>query len=302
MSCRINAKRKWTARILLESFFHFESIFVTLTYNTEHLPITESGQATLKPEDFRLWMHRFRKAHAYISPVRFFGCGEYGKATEANGWIERPHYHAILFGVGLSAEYMVNESWALDNETIGFTSIGELNADRAAYVAAYTTKKMTQVGDKRLGDRHPEFARMSMRNGIGFPAVGWLANTMSSTNGLKNIAEYGDVWNSVRIDGKIWPLCLYLRRKLRIALGLPQDAQERAIHLDHVDPSTGEIIANKPLPEDYGPWQDYSLDKRLPLNHVRQKKTHLEAIPEVESKHAKDSRLKKAKTLTEGRI
>lgn len=300
MSCRINAKRKWTARILLESFFHFQSIFVTLTYNPENLPISEVGEATLNPTHLRAYMKKFRTLYSGENgAVRFFACGEYGKATKDNGYIERPHYHLILFGVNINAAQMIQDAWTNSKgETMGFTSLGELNADRAAYIAQYTTKKMTKIGDKRLGDRHPEFARMSMRNGIGFPAVGWLANTMSSKSGMESIAEYGDVWNSVRIDGKIWPLCLYLRRKLRSAMGLSQCSRERAAQLDHIDYSTGEVIANKPLPENYGPWADLS-GSNVPLNNARKKKIHTAEIPNAEARNEKTNRRRRAKLIEE---
>ncbi len=234
MNCRINQKRKWTCRILLESMFHRESVFVTLTYNDDTVPLDEDGRPTLIPEHFRLWIRRFRKSYRHINIVRFFGCGEYGDKTE------RPHYHAILFGVGLDAEKQVFDTWNNEDTVRGFITISELTDERAAYTAQYTTKKMTRAGDIRLGNRHPEFARMSTNKGIGFPAVSWLATTIRN-HGFEIVKRLGDIPNSVRISGKIWPLGEYLRRHVRQSLGLSNNPRERAIQLDHVNKKTGEL-------------------------------------------------------------
>jgi len=260
MNCRINNKRKWTARILLESLFHDQSIFITLTYNDQTVPINEDGEATLNPEHLKNFIKRLRNEYSGInSKFRFFAVGEYGDKT----W--RPHYHAILFGVGLDAEPLIAQKWSNNGKPIGFTSVAELTPERAAYTAQYTTKKMTGVLDPRLGNKHPEFARMSNRYGIGEPACAWLAATMGTDKAQIQMQKYGDVWNSVRIDGKIWPLAPYLRMKIRERLGIPQNTRDRAIHFDHIDYDTSELLPNLPLPDHYGPWQDCR-DQRFPAN------------------------------------
>ena len=222
----------------MESMFHKSSVFVTLTYNDQTMPISEDGKGNLVPEHLRNWIMRFRKSYRDQNIVRYFAVGEYGDESE------RPHYHAILFGVDLNAEKQVFDTWNNEEEPRGFITISELTNERAAYTAAYTTKKMTREGDIRLGHRHPEFARMSTNKGIGFPAVNWLATTIRR-HGLEVVQEVGDVPNTVRIEGKIWPLSEYIRRKVRERLGLSNDMWERAIQLEHVDNETGEIQARK---------------------------------------------------------
>ena len=90
MPCRLNKKRIWTHRIMLESYEYSDNTMVTLTYDDEHLPRLDDGRGTLVPKDFQDWLKRFRKA---VEPrrVRYFGVGEYGDQL----W--RPHYHVILF-------------------------------------------------------------------------------------------------------------------------------------------------------------------------------------------------------------
>lgn len=281
MSCRINQKRIWTSRIMLETMFHLESVFVTMTYEDEHIQLTEKGLPNLVPGHFKNWMKKFRSSYSgHHGAIRFFGVGEYGTKTE------RPHYHAILFGAGLDAEEHLAKTWDK-----GFTSIAENNPTRSAYIAQYTTKKMTKIGDNRLGDRHPEFARMSNRRGIGFPACGWLSDTMASQKGMRALAEAGDVWNTVRIEGKIYPLGHYMRNGIREKLGLSNNQRERAIQLDRIDYETGEIMPDVML-EHFCPRED-AADQNFPNQIKYRRNKHAEEIPAAIAIHAKSIRRSK---------
>ena len=90
MPCRVNKKRIWTHRILLESYEYTDNVMITLTYDDEHMPRLDDGRGILVPKDLQSWLKRFRKA---IEPqrIRYFGVGEYGDES----W--RPHYHVIVF-------------------------------------------------------------------------------------------------------------------------------------------------------------------------------------------------------------
>ena len=86
LPCRVNKRRLWSNRIMLESMCHEDNAFVTLTYNEDNLP--EKGN--LVPKHLKDWQKRLRY-HANID-LRFFSVGEYGDQTK------RPHYHAAIFG------------------------------------------------------------------------------------------------------------------------------------------------------------------------------------------------------------
>ena len=88
LPCRINRRRIWQARLVLESLMHEHSAFVTLTYDEENLPKDNS----LNPKEFQKWIKRLRKEYS-PKKLRYFGVGEYGDKSD------RPHYHAILYGV-----------------------------------------------------------------------------------------------------------------------------------------------------------------------------------------------------------
>lgn len=182
---------------------HGDSSFLTLTYSEENLP--EGG--TLVPKDAQDFLKRLRKA---FSPraLRFYLVGEYGDQT----W--RPHYHAALFGVSPLEEQIVAKAWGL-----GHVMLGDLSVQSASYVAGYVTKKMRKKLDPRLGNRHPEFARMSLRPGIGALAIETVAHALESGFGAELVQETGDVPSGLKHGARMMPLGRYLRQKLRKQLG-----------------------------------------------------------------------------------
>lgn len=203
MPCRINRRRLWTHRIILESYTHPASCFVTLTYAPEHLPEGD----TLVPRDVELWMKRLRKA---VSPlkIRYFTVGEYGDETQ------RPHYHSAIFGLGSGDSETISRAWLK-----GFVTVKGLGYESAAYIAGYVTKKMTAKDDHRLNGRHPEFARMSNRPGIGATSMKVVAQSFENHYGYKFIAETGDVPHQLQHGQRKMPLGRYLRRILREEMG-----------------------------------------------------------------------------------
>ncbi|AXH75025.1 MAG: replication initiator protein [Microviridae sp.] len=133
---------------------------------------------SLRYRDFQLFMKRLRKQTR--TRVRYFVCGEYGEQ------LQRPHYHACLFGydppdkrpvILLAKEY---KSWrSKELERLwphGHIHIGELNVRSAGYAARYCLKKITGFqaathyqrvdADGVVHNLLPEFARMSLRPGI----------------------------------------------------------------------------------------------------------------------------------------
>lgn len=220
----------WTARLLLESTQHKRTYFVTLTYAPEHLPTN----GTLVPEHLQKWLKRIRKA---VEPhqIRFFAVGEYGEKYQ------RPHYHALIFGPdipGFSLE--VQKTWPY-----GFTQTGLGSVDSITYVAGYVLKKL--VAWKELPPHLvPEFARMSRRPGIGAGAIPSLAQAYNSSAMSAEVAARGDVLDSVRLAGAIWPTGRFVKTRLRDAAGYPEtDPTYRLIHMLNRPLLTAEEKAKK---------------------------------------------------------
>ena len=175
LGCRLDRSRMWAMRIVHEASLYDDNCFITLTYSPEHLPYG----GTLVKEHFQKFMKRLRKR---FSPrkIRYYHCGEYGDQ------LDRPHYHACLFNLDfpdkelfqeregnlLFTSQILSELWPY-----GFSTIGELTFESAAYTARYCLKKVT---GKNAHDHYlrcdedgvafwlePEYTTMSRRPGIG---------------------------------------------------------------------------------------------------------------------------------------
>lgn len=220
---------------------HEDNCFITLTYNNEYLP----ADGSLCLEDFQKFMKRLRKR--VDVPIRFFHCGEYGER------FARPHYHACIFGFDFKDKYLwsVREGIRLyvsdllsDLWPYGFSTIGDVTFESAAYVARYIMKKVTgeaapehysvlsEYGEI-LSERKPEYVTMSRRPGIGRP---WLEQFRS------------DVYPSdfVVIDTKKMKPPKYYDRVFEIddPEGFDKVKKERkALALDRQDDNSPERLA-----------------------------------------------------------
>lgn len=232
MPCRFNRRRKWQARIMLEALQYTDNTFVTLTYDEKHLPKTDSGVPTLLPKDLRNFFDRLRFHYGTVGHrgLRYYAVGEYGDETF------RPHYHVALFnhpncayGMSVYSKLrvrccpvceLVRKIWGK-----GHVYLGTLERNSAGYVASYVTKKMTKKDDERLGDRYPEFARMSLRPGIGADAM-WEVADVLLKHGLDSLVDVPKKLNQSR---KGYPLDRYLVKKLRSYVGKDEKAPQEVI-------------------------------------------------------------------------
>lgn len=87
IGCRLRRVRSWAIRSVHEASMHPVSSFVTLTYDDAHYT------PSLNYPDFQRFMYRVRQK---FGATRFFCAGEYGSLND------RPHFHALLFGLGFT--------------------------------------------------------------------------------------------------------------------------------------------------------------------------------------------------------
>lgn len=237
LPCRINRRRLWAFRIVLESYMHEDNSFVTLTYKDEELSdVGEwNGDKKLVPnlvlKDVQDWFKRYRKSMG-SRRIRYFVAGEYGD----DSW--RPHYHVALFGSpaclrGRTDHRLktcctvcerVRSTWGK-----GGVDVGQLTPESASYVAGYVTKKLTQPDNDRnrewrklkcqiLGERRPEFARMSLRPGVGAAALNVIMDTIESLPiGVKDKML---VPSRLRVGKGFSPIGRYLKNRLKGMTGL----------------------------------------------------------------------------------
>jgi len=166
-----------TFRLYAEANVRPDSVCVTLTYNPESLP----SFGSLRRADFLDFIARFRRFSG-VRGMKFHAIGEYSPAP-----IQRPHYHASLFGIGdalSDAEHfnvskggrdqftsaLLDQSW----RGRGLVTFQHYGPGAAAYCASHeASKRMRRAffgidpatrGPVRLED---EFATWSKGHGGG---------------------------------------------------------------------------------------------------------------------------------------
>lgn len=148
--CPVCVKKRvssWSVRLLKEADVSTSALFVTLTYSTEHVPISKNGWMTLEKTDLQKFFKRLRKHHD--QKIKYYAVGEYGTK------FHRPHYHVILYNASAEA---VCKSWS-----IGSVHIGSLTPASTGYTLKYISKE--KKTKKHNDDRKPIFSVMS--KGLG---------------------------------------------------------------------------------------------------------------------------------------
>lgn len=209
IGCRIDRSREAAVRCMHEAKLYPNNCFVTLTYDDAHLPPDYSVDVVVVQK----FMRALRKTLDHR--IRYFACGEYGDQNL------RPHYHVLIFnhdfsdkklfstknGNNLYTSTQLQKLWPY-----GFSTIGSLTYQTAAYTARYIVKK---IGGEAANDHylrvHPvsghlvrvqrEFATRSLKPGLGYD---WLQQFKA------------DVYPSdfIIVDGKKHPIPKYYTRKL----------------------------------------------------------------------------------------
>lgn len=225
--CKINKRREWTARFLLEDTCHSSGSMVTLTYDQSQLswledfnPETGEFVPTLRRRDFdnflkRLRINLQRKLDSRGDNLRFAGCGEYG---DERG---RPHYHLALWNFTEADRDLIERAWSVrvkgsrERQLIGSVDFQELNETTMHYIAGYVMKKMTSKDDARLSGREPEF-----RAGSRVPPLGYRPLQEWALKHPDWLIDDGDVVSEVRVGRGTYQIGRTLRAKIRQLVGV----------------------------------------------------------------------------------
>lgn len=184
IGCRLERSRQWAIRCVHESKQYERNAFITLTYSPDYLP----KDGSLHKDHFQKFMKRLRKKISGVlnEKIRFFHCGEYGEVCKTCNEtknkckcgsgryipaIGRPHYHACIFGFDfpdktfyserggcrLYRSVMLEELWP-----VGYSTVGDVTFESAAYVARYITKKINgEKAEEHYKGKLPEYITMS---------------------------------------------------------------------------------------------------------------------------------------------
>lgn len=182
IGCRLDYSRSWADRMMLELQHTGKAVFVTLTYDNDHVPIHECAETgefgcfSLDKRDLQLFFKRLRKKFS-DKEIRYYAAGEYGSKTF------RPHYHAIIFGLSkvdfpdlvLRGRNELGQCYYESQDLFrvwknGFVLVADVSWKTCAYVARYVQKKVfhgEQVENFLPGSPAPEFSLVSRRPGLG---------------------------------------------------------------------------------------------------------------------------------------
>lgn len=146
----------WSFRLMKEGERSESALFVTLTYDTEHVPITKKGYMNLSKTDLQKFFKRLRKLND--GKIKYYAVGEYGTGKY------RPHYHIILFNANIET---IERAWALDNKKIGEIHVGQVTEASIGYTLKYVSKPK-RIPLHANDDRLKEFALMSKGMGKNY--------------------------------------------------------------------------------------------------------------------------------------
>jgi len=152
-ACYARRISHWSFRLMEEDKISSSSLFLTLTYNTDHVPINAEGWMTLQKRDLQLYFKRLRKANS--QKLKYFAVGEYGGKTE------RPHYHIILFN---AKEKTIQHAWRKNEQQIGEIHFGKVSEASVGYTLKYMAK-LGKIPKHAKDTRQKEFQIMS--KGLG---------------------------------------------------------------------------------------------------------------------------------------
>lgn len=197
-NCKQRRVAQWSFRLQKELEVSTSAYFVTLTYDTNHVPIVggrypmtlvKNSEQNSKLADsegrtdrsiqafFKRLRYFEREARATYEPkvkkvtvnkaIKYYACGEYG------GKRGRPHYHIILFNVGYIDS--IRKAWSTaimeKGEVMDWIPFGSIDIDpdvnerNINYTLKYICKTDGKAGISKNDFRIPEFALMS--KGIG---------------------------------------------------------------------------------------------------------------------------------------
>lgn len=152
-NCMRRRTSGWSYRLVKEGERSNSALFITLTYNTESVPISKNGYMTLDKTDLQKFFKRLRKLTN--EKIRYYAVGEYGSQNL------RPHYHLIMFN---ATTRNVENAWKLNGVDIGSIYIGDVSDASIGYTLKYMTKE-GKIPMHIHDDRKKEFSIMS--KGIG---------------------------------------------------------------------------------------------------------------------------------------
>lgn len=183
----------WSFRLMQEDKYSDSSYFITFTYDTMHVPISDNGFLSLNFRHLQLLFKRLRKVHdrkynivssnrqrndngekQSRKSLKYYACGEYGTKGA------RPHYHGIVFNLDLELMLSKNDLLLLKHTDYdgmtevrikqwehGHVTIGKVSGASVGYTLKYMCKDKWKRKHAR-DDREKERSLMSKHLGADY--------------------------------------------------------------------------------------------------------------------------------------
>lgn len=191
-NCKIQIAKEWALRCCLELPYWEKSIFTTLTFRD-----SEMTDPSIHKKELSDFFHNVRNdLRKSKQKIKILGCGEYGDESM------RKHYHAIIFGLGMSNEkitishncetYTSENSILEKNWSKGNVFNGIVTWNSCRYVASYVFKKYyDELKEDYYTSKGLENPFQHTSNGIGKQFYEEWANNILSKgyimfNGIKH--------------------------------------------------------------------------------------------------------------------
>nr|WAE43919.1 MAG: replication initiator protein [Microviridae sp.] len=229
----------WLIRLKEHSKLYDEKIFVTLTYDDEHLPMhgdwynMDDGsqfRGSVNRRDCQLFFKRLRK-DCRDKRISYYLVGEYGSRTM------RPHYHAIIFGLGANDYEKIKRAWQVGNIHVGSVNDRSIN-----YICKYHL--------------------LRGKNPVGSESSFSLSSKLLGMNYVKNMKNWHTEYPSDRAFYYLNGYKKNLPRYYRDKIYSDEDRKEIAIkiacmhHVKNTDEADKESEVN------------YFKDKALKIEHI----------------------------------
>ena len=252
--CHNTRVREWTLRLMHELQTAKKAVFVTLTYDDDHIP----GDGMIAKDEFQRFMKRLRKRTR--AKHRYYAAGEYGG-------LGRPHYHAIIYGLTWCMECRCcsksgrkrniaplpgTDCWHIEKAwDMGYTHIGDVTPASCRYVADYLQKS---DGEHDFGGRTKPFNLMS--KGLG---KAWMHEHQENLYAQGGIMRYGKPAGMPR----------YYHKKVVEQFGDMQNQAAWILRCQRTKSAMeAEYRTNQELKKKYGTWWDDEKRKRRLQNEL----------------------------------
>lgn len=151
--CKNQRAAWWAFRLQEEAKKHHQSLFITLTYDDDHIKGSPNGLLTLNKTDLQTFFKTLRKQSG-SKTIKYYACGEYGGTTF------RPHYHSILFD---ATPLQVVRAWNNGN-----ARCDQVTPASIRYVTGYICKPSIVDARDPNDDRQKEKAFISKGLGLNY--------------------------------------------------------------------------------------------------------------------------------------